>query len=109
MLVKMIELLKAREEQKIADNFPMALGELSELIKARSDANGPAAVNIGVTSKLIEERLTEWAKSEGLRVQTHQFASRFAVCIFWGTIPKEIKTLDAEFLYDGKLVILRSH
>ena len=107
--VKMVGLLREREAQRIANNIPLALGELSELIKARADLKANPAVYIAVPSQVMEEQVTEWAQSEWLKVSKEKNSAHTVLCISWGGVSPEIQTIDGRFLHDGKLVILKAH
>ncbi len=107
--MSMIELFRERAAQKIDENVPLAFGELSALIAARVYSGAKAVVYVATPSELIKERVTHWAKSEGLHVAEYEDMSETVLCISWGGVCEPKFQVDGRFQHDGKLVLLNAH
>ncbi len=107
--MELLELLNNREAKKVADNIPLALGELSELIQTRANADYPSAIYVAVSSKLVEEKVRAWAQKETLLITSRGHTIGTVLCISWGAVSEEKFSVDARFLHNGKLVLMESH
>jgi len=105
----MLDLLKEWEARSLADNVPLALGELSELILVKTDAGHPPAIYIAVPSKILDQRVREWAQREMFDVTSYQHTIGTVLRISWGPVDEETINVDAQFLHNGKLVFVKSH